>query len=106
MANFGEIWDETGWLADIISLNQYSTYLTIREFEIIHGLVFELPSLEVHISWTHEVDGVEEGCFHLASLSCGLKVSTSRLYPGIVKRVWDYSFPTGLEFVADFGPFT
>ena len=80
MASLGDIWDEAGWLADRISLNQYTTYLAMGKSGTIHGLAFELPPSEAHISWTCEVDGVEEGYFHLASLLCGLRFP----FPGFV----------------------
>ena len=47
--------------------------MTIWEFVVIHGFAVELPSFEAYITWTHKVDNVEEGCFHLASLACRLR---------------------------------
>ena len=56
-----------------ICLDQYAMFLTVGRFGVIHVLASKLPSLEAHISWTREGDGVEEGCFHLASLVGGFR---------------------------------
>ena len=47
------------------------------EFGTVYDLAFKLSSSEVHISWTRKVEGVEEGYFHLASLSYGLRFPLS-----------------------------
>ena len=73
MASLGDIYNKVEWLADRISLDQDAIFFAIEEFGTVHGLDFELPPSEAHISWTREVRGVEKGCFHLAFLSYSLR---------------------------------
>ena len=73
MGSLVDVWDEVGWVADRVPLDQYSTFFIVERFSMIHGLVFELLPSEAHINWTHEVGDVEEGCFHLASIASGLR---------------------------------
>ena len=87
MASLADVWDETGWFTDRIRLNQYAISLAVREYGVIHGLAFELPSLEAHFSWTCEAGGVEEGYFNLASLTSSLRFPLPR---SILKILGEY----------------
>ena len=73
MASLVSIWDEIDCLADRILLDQYATALAVGKSSVIHNLAFELPPPTAYISWTREVGGVEDGCFHLASLANSLR---------------------------------
>ena len=77
MASLDRIWDKASWVTDRICLDQYAMSLSIGRSRVIHGLAFELSSLEALISWTLEGEGVEEGCFHLASLVDGFRFPLS-----------------------------
>ena len=78
MGSLVGVWDEAGWVTDRALLDQYATFLAVRRFDVIHGLAFELSSLEAHISWIHEAMGAEKDCFHLASLASGLRFPLPR----------------------------
>ena len=80
MANVGDVWDEMRWLTDKIFFESIRHVLNGEGVRYNPWSGFWVTTSKAHISSTHEVGDVEEGGFHLASLSCGLRFP----FPGFV----------------------
>ena len=80
MAHLVGVRDEVGWPVDRIPLDRHVTFTVVGEFGVIHGLAFDLLPFKAQISWTYEANNMEEGCFHIASLTSRLRYP----FPGFI----------------------